>query len=101
MHKIIVIPVTILSLILIMLSGTVLAQRRPDSRNMTCDQAKDLVRSNGAVVMTTGRHTFERVVASRRWCQMDEITERYYVPTRDQKRCRVGNKCVPGNIDFR
>lgn len=74
------------------------AQGRPDSRRMTCDQAYNLVQRHGAVVISTGRYTFERVVASSRWCQFEEITQRFYVPTRDDHRCRVGYRCVPGSL---
>lgn len=74
------------------------SQGRPDSRRMTCNQAYNLVQRHGAVVMSTGRYTFERVVADRRWCQFEEVTQRFLVPTRDDRRCRVGYKCVPGNL---
>ncbi|MBL4892822.1 MAG: hypothetical protein JKX91_13550 [Rhizobiaceae bacterium] len=73
------------------------AQGRPDSRYMTCNQAYNLVQRHGATVMSTGRYTFERVVASSRWCQFEEVTQRFYVPTLDDRRCRVGYKCVPGS----
>ena len=74
------------------------SQGRPDSRRMTCDQAYNLVQRHGAVVMSTGRHTFERVVSSQRWCQMEEVTERFRVPTLDDRRCRVGYKCIDGSL---
>lgn len=77
------------------------SQGRPDSRRMTCNQAYNLVQRHGAVVMTTGRYTFERVVADRRWCQLRQVLERYSVPTRDDRRCRVGYKCVDRYIDFK
>ncbi|MFK5978511.1 MAG: hypothetical protein QM488_06465 [Rhizobiaceae bacterium] len=74
------------------------AQGRPDSRRMTCDQAYNLVQRYGAVVMSTGRYTFERVVADRRWCQFEEVIQRFNVPTLDDHRCRVGYKCVSGSL---
>lgn len=78
--------------------GIANSQGRPDSRRMTCNQAYNLVQRHGAVVMSTGRYTFERVVADRRWCQLEEVTQRFRVPTLDDRRCRVGYRCVPGSL---
>jgi len=101
MNNRVLVPITVLGMMVATLASAAHAQGRPDSRRMTCNQAYNLVQRNGAVVMSTGRHTFERVVASTRWCQMEEVTRRFYVPTQDDRRCRVGYQCVPGNLDLR
>lgn len=85
----------VLGLFIIIIPNAGTAQGRPDSRNMTCEQARNLVRSRGAVVMSTGRFTFERVVNNVNACQYDELAVPYYAPTRDEQKCNVGNKCVP------
>jgi len=76
------------------LSGVVSAQGRPDTRRMTCEQAQEFVHHRGAVVMSTGRFTYERLVRNRSYCDYDENIWQVYAPTRDYRRCRVGNKCV-------
>jgi hypothetical protein len=69
------------------------ASARPDTRTMTCQQAQEFVRRSGAVVMTTGPRTFERIVANRSFCDFDETTWLMVAPTRDVPNCRVGSYC--------
>lgn len=94
MSKFCAILIAVFTLFFTVGSNAAYSQGRPDSRNMTCDQAYALVRRYGAVVMSTGRYTFERVVANRSWCQRGERLRRYSVPTLDVRHCRVGYKCV-------
>ncbi|MCX2724208.1 hypothetical protein [Roseibium salinum] len=63
--------------------------RRPDTRTMTCGEVQSLINQRGAVVMSTGQHTFDRYVANRNFCQHGEVLERDYVPARDNDRCYV------------
>lgn len=72
------------------------AQVRPDTRRLRCKEVSELVKQTGAVVLSTGRFTFERVVASKNFCDGDESVQRFFAPTRDKRRCFVGQKCVPG-----
>ena len=60
---------------------------------MTCDQARRTVASQGAVVMSTGRFTFERFVAHWGFCNFDEYADLTAAPTRDAPRCPVGYVC--------
>jgi len=69
------------------------AQARPDTRTMSCAAAQALVRSKGAIVMTTGQYTFERIVANRSFCEWDEDTWIKIAPTTDNPKCRVGSYC--------
>ena len=71
------------------------AQVRPDTRRLYCSEANRLVKQSGALVMSTGRFTFERIVASRGFCDGDEGIQRFFAPARDNRRCFVGYKCVP------
>ncbi len=69
------------------------AQGRPDVRNMSCGEARSLVRQQGAAVLTTGRHTYDRFVSSERFCPIGYITRRAYVDTRDAAGCAIGYTC--------
>jgi len=79
----------------------VTADARPDSRRMSCYQVQDLVARRGAVVINTGRHTFERLVSSARYCQPGQIIENYWVPTRDRRSCLAGYICKEYEPRFR
>lgn len=73
---------------------TASAQARPDTRSMTCAQAQNFVRQRGAVVMTTGRNTFERIVASARYCPPQQnFLRRFNAETSDARHCQVGFTC--------
>ena len=65
------------------------AQGRPDARTMSCGEVQALIDRHGAVVLTTGQHTYDRYVASRRFCLPAELPKRASVPTRDTPNCPV------------
>jgi len=81
-----------LTLVLAFLSCAAMAAR-PSTLDMTCSQARNFVESRGAVVMTTGRFTFERFVAHAGHCMWDEYADWAWAPTRDDPQCRVGYFC--------
>ena len=66
---------------------------RPDARTMSCAQAQSLVRSRGAVVLTTGQHTYDRFVATAQFCSSDQVLERTWITTNGGDRCDVGYIC--------
>lgn len=66
-----------------------MAQNRPDTRAMSCDEVRATIAARGAVVMTTGRHTFDRYVTDTRHCAPPEIALVTTVPTRDVAQCMV------------
>lgn len=70
-----------------------MAQRRPSTLNMTCAQAQSTVRSVGAIVLSTGPHTYDRFVANRRFCTPDEELVPTWARTRDTPQCMVGYRC--------
>lgn len=74
------------------LATPALAQGRPDARAMSCGQVHSLIDQRGGVVLTTGRHTYDRYVRDRRFCMMEEIVRQVSIATRDTNRCRV-NLC--------
>ena len=84
-------------LLLIALSACAVspAEARVDERTLTCAEARALVQGEGAVVLTTGRYTYERFVADQRFCERDEITRPRRTLTRDDEDCRIGYICRP------
>ncbi|WP_428642704.1 hypothetical protein [Roseibium sp.] len=67
---------------------------RPDTRNLTCDQARALVQKRGSVVMTTGTNTFEKFIADASYCMQRSMTLRSRLaPTKDNPSCTVGYRC--------
>ena len=71
------------------------ASARPDARAMTCQQARLMVQQQGAVVMTTGRYTYQRFVAHRGHCDYWETIRTAWTATRDDPKCRIGYICEP------
>lgn len=81
------------ALLLMTLAAPPAFAQRPDLRQMTCAQAQNLVARRGAVVMTTGPHTYDRFVAGPRWCDHWETVRPAQVRTRDSNSCIVGYLC--------
>ena len=75
-----------------LLATAALAQR-PSTLAMSCDEANELVASRGAVVLSTGRNTFDRFVASAGFCAHAEYAYDGFAPTRDAEECRIGYTC--------
>ncbi len=71
----------------------VAAAARPDTRTMTCARAQEFVRQRGAVVMTTGRHTYRRFVTHWRYCDTWQRLFPEKAPTRDNPQCIVAYRC--------
>lgn len=69
------------------------AQARPDVRNMSCDQIQRLVDSRGAVVVTTGQFTFERIVSARRFCDRDDILRVTAIRGAGGQQCGIRWRC--------
>ncbi len=66
---------------------------RPDTRAYTCDQGRSLIAQSGAIVMTTGPNTFDRIVHNRGFCTHGQDTVSEIVPASDDPRCRIGYTC--------
>jgi hypothetical protein len=82
-----------LTILIVLLSFSDIAFARPDVRTMSCAQASALVWQNGAVVLTTGRYTYDRYVAGQRYCYPPSVIRRAWVATGDTKRCNIGYTC--------
>ena len=79
-------------LVALLLAGPA-AAARPDARALTCHQARMLVLERGAVVMTTGRYTYQRFVSQLGYCDYWERTTTAWTATRDDPNCRIGYIC--------
>lgn len=82
------------------LASGVAAQQRPFTPGMTCDQARQIVFSRGAVVLGTGTYTYDRYVRDRSFCEINETIEPGFVPTRDRPQCPVGYLCRDAEYFF-
>ena len=68
-------------------------EARPDTTGMSCGQAAATVARAGAIVLTTGPHTYGRFVATNAFCLPGEIAEPGVAPTLDSPACQVGYVC--------
>jgi hypothetical protein len=66
---------------------------------MTCAQAKTYVQQNKAIVMSTGQHTYTRIVSGQGSCTAGQTTKRLLAPTVDNPRCQVGYECRDFQFD--
>ncbi len=86
----------------ILLSGISVAEARPNTMNLTCAQARGLVRSHGSILLSTGRYTYDRYVVSVGFCPFGDYAKSAYVQTRDRNSCRIGYTCTMDNpLDMR
>ena len=84
---------TLIVLLTTLMAGTAIAQSRPSTLTMPCGQAAATVATYGAVVMTTGQHTFDRFVAHQGFCLPGEYADRATAPTLDSPSCAIGYTC--------
>jgi hypothetical protein len=75
--------------VLLLVPALAVAQARPDARQMSCPQVQDIIAASGAVVLTTGTHTYDRYVSNGLQCSMGESLAREYITTGDGNRCLV------------
>jgi hypothetical protein len=86
---------------LLLAGGPAMAQERPSTTTMTCQQAARLVQARGALVLGTGGMTYDRFVRDRSFCEPTEIARRAFRPTRDNPACLIGYTCYePGPGDW-
>jgi len=66
----------------------------PLTTEMSCAQARALVAREKAVVLYSTPTVFDRYVATAASCQVKEATLPAFVPTKDDKACPIGNRCI-------
>jgi hypothetical protein len=87
-------------MILILVSGAAAGQERPSTLDMSCADARALVATRNAVVLSTGGRNFDRYFASRVLCSvMNAEPEPRSVPTADDPSCAIGYICRPVQDD--
>lgn len=74
-----------------------IAEARPDTTRMTCNQARNLVGSRGGIVLTTGRSTYDRFVVHRGFCPIGDYIKPAFVRTQDRRSCNIGYTCTMDN----
>ena len=82
-----------LTFVLCIASGAALAESRPATINMSCTAAASLVRTQGAVVLSTGRDTFDRFVRDASFCAYGQVLLPGFAPTSNLAQCQVGWRC--------
>lgn len=88
-----------ISLLLASLSTGVMAQTAPTTLSLTCNQAKQIVASQGAVVLRTGPTTYDRYVRDPSFCGRSATTQPAWVRTADVAQCPIGAVCRSIEID--
>jgi hypothetical protein len=81
------------SAVLVLLATAPLAAR-PSTLGMTCAEAQALVARQGAIVMSTGQHTYDRFVAHPGFCMTAEWARPATAPTSDSPACPLGYTCT-------
>ncbi len=74
------------------------AQTRASTVNRSCATSRQDVLSQGAVVIGTGGHTYDRFVRDRSFCELNEVVEPAWVPSRDAQACFIGYRCKSGSF---
>ena len=75
-------------------ASAALAQPRPSTTAMPCSAVRALVASEGAVVLGTGPHTYDRYVAHQGFFGLDQVTDPAHERSADTLQCFVGYRCV-------
>ncbi len=86
------------ALLLSFVFASAVAQARPYTQNMTCEEANDLVNARGAVVLNYDYHPqagwlYERFVAHGGYCVTGEEARAAWVKTTNSAQCFIGYTC--------
>jgi hypothetical protein len=81
------------SLALLATLGGAVAQERPYAPRLACQQVAALVAQHGAIVISTGPITYERVVKDESFCPVEETTAPFWTPSADNQQCFAGYRC--------
>ena len=93
-------PAAGLALTACLSAGAALAQAGPVARSMSCQNARAIVASRGAVILSTGPYAYDRYVSGSQFCVRGETTEPAWVPTADTPQCFVGYRCRDTDLEF-
>jgi hypothetical protein len=82
------------------IATSALAQARPSTVNRPCASSRQLVFSQGAIVLSTGPNTYDRYVRDLSFCEPNQYLSPAVVPAFDTPQCPVGYRCKDGPRDF-
>jgi hypothetical protein len=91
--------VPLLALAAAALSSTALAQPRPSTLGMSCNEVRSVIAARGAAVLNTGPTTYSRFVSSVGACERGQVTIPAWARTADQSQCFVGYRCRDTDLD--
>ncbi len=74
-------------------ASTSIAEARPNTMTMSCGQAAATVARAGAIVLSTGVHTYARFVVHNGFCIPGQVVRPATAPTLDNPFCTVGYIC--------
>jgi len=74
-------------------NASVAEAARLSTLGMSCAQAAATVASAGAIVLSTGQHTYDRFVAHTGFCLHNEVARPVVAPTADSPYCSIGYRC--------
>jgi hypothetical protein len=86
-------PVRLIAFALALLLTATAASARQSTLGMSCRQAQNLLARSGAVVLSTGPHTYDRFVRSPGYCEVAQWADSATAPTRDSRACPLGYTC--------
>ncbi len=87
----------LVSVLLAFLAANPAFAQRPSTLGMSCGQARGIVFSQGAIVLSTGGHTYDRFVAAPGFCSLGEWARPATAPTTDTADCPLGYVCQSGD----
>jgi hypothetical protein len=76
-----------------LLASNAAAQIRPATPALTCAAAADLVARSGAIVLSTGPYTYDRIVRDGGFCPLATNPKATFEATLDNPKCFVGYVC--------
>ena len=83
-----------LTVVATLLATASIAEARPSTLGMSCGQAAATVARAGAIVLSTGVHTYDRFVVHNGFCLPGQKVKPAYAPTADSPTCGIGYTCT-------
>lgn len=80
---------SVLALALAYTATVASAQPGPTTQSLTCDQARSIVASQGAVVLHTGSATYDRFVRDTSFCSRPNVAQPTTIRTADAALCAL------------
>nr|WP_320141054.1 hypothetical protein [uncultured Cohaesibacter sp.] len=84
---------SVLAIAAIASASSAFAAAQVDSRDLTVNQARQLVQEQGSVLISTGPDLFDRYVANGSYCGVGNNAEPAFVPTANSDASLVGYTC--------